>query len=423
MKQFLKKTALRIPENERGMTLIELIVVLGILAGLATLAVAGLDGLGSRQRVDTSLRIMDQIKLAVAGDGVRAGRFVSDMGRLPVLHGAVPANRVEGAGLQELWDDCAALDTNGPATGYAEVMPDISFSGVDTWEQSKFFTPAVFGRLPGGWNGPYLDVGGEKLFDGYGNNIRYRKGTAWHEITDAALLDQGEIFRVASFGADNTEDSGGESWEETDIDRQFGDAPYSASLIVSIRVRDHNNPYPWRQPDNGTIQSWTSGASYPDGTIVRENQGSTPDDVFICDNETNSCAASSAPGADPEWRQLIKGCEIMNRMRVALFVPYADTDPNAGMPVRVREILNRNDGGTTNYVDNYGPPVSTVTSTWADMNSVTLENLPPGLRALYVYGYMTDGTNTANAFSSGLQMIELHPGVNHVTVYLSEPLL
>ncbi len=59
------------------------------------------------------------------------------------------------------------------------------------------------------------------------------------------------------------------------------------------------------------------------------------------------------------------------------------------------------------------------------ISEVTLSGLPPGTRKWLVYGYYrTDADPPAifNAHSSGLQTIELNPGVNHLTVYLNQPL-
>jgi hypothetical protein len=50
--------------------------------------------------------------------------------------------------------------------------------------------------------------------------------------------------------------------------------------------------------------------------------------------------------------------------------------------------------------------------------------LPPGLRKLYVYALLTDGSTTTNAHAGMAepQEIMIEPGTNHVTVYLTQPL-
>lgn len=152
----------------------------------------------------------------------------------------------------------------------------------------------------------------------------------------------------------------------------------------------------------------------------------------------------------------------MNRMRIVLFLPFADPDfsnnPHGLGAIRVREVAAWFGGGTeaAGYPD-YDPdrgcvdsessaalinayfdipvdredlnpparvnPGEPVVYYWDGIHSVQLENLPPGIRKLYVYGYYTpDDTAVMNAQSSGLQTIELKPGVNHMTVHLNEPL-
>ncbi len=427
-----------LPDGQAGMTLIELVVVLSILAGLATLALTSLGGLGARQRVDTTTRVIDQIELAVAGDGARAGRFVSDMGRLPVLHGAAVA-RVEGRGLEELWYDL----------GVYTASLTIQFNGAASWESTNLWPAGseLTGMLPGGWQGPYLDLGGDRLFDGFGNNLKYwDAGTSdWRDTTSADLADQEVIASVASWGSDDA--PGGAGWEEEDVESSAFfdaaavppvDAAADATLCVSIRVRSHQPPYPWKTPVNGSIADWQTSTAYSNGAIVRAGTtgavGTTPDDLFICDNGTGSGQSGAvAPfwsrtgtvsDNDLTWRY-IPCCDRVDRMRVALLAPYADPNPGAVTPVvRVREILASNDANTTLAVtDSEAGNVSTaVASSWSSLHENTLQNLPPGTRRLYAYGYAQCGTAAANFWSSGLQTIDLKPGINHITVYLSEPL-
>lgn len=435
--------------NQRGMTLIELIVVLGILAGLATLALTSMGSLDTSARRETTEHLIDQIELAVAGDGRVAGRFVSDMGRLPVLHGSA-GSRVEGQGLEELWDDLGV---------YSGAIPDYYFIGVPnpssllypSWESQNVF-PAVptdkrlLVNLPGGWRGPYLNAAGDKLFDGFGNNLAFYDGTnpvsspaAWGDILSTSLSDGDLIPGIRSFGSDNSftpsPPPSGTEWNEEDVFIDFTDdcttsADASAFLSVSIRVRNHRPPYPWKTPDNATIANWQASIPYSVNNIVRAVTG----DLFVCDNSTGSSLSGASP---PSWSQTgtisdneltwryIPWCSRMDRMRVALFAPYADTNPANG--IVIREVLTGRNAApslqTPFLNDSESANVSiAVTVSWNGLHDVTLFNLPPGLRALYVYGYAECGTEAANGWSSGHQMIELKPGVNHVTVYLSEPL-
>ncbi len=399
------------------MTLIELVVVLGILAGVATLALTSLGGLGASQRRDTSERIIDQIE-QVIGTGVDTGRFVSDMGRLPVLHGhGNDGSREPGRGLMELWDDCASLDTGGTYNGYANAPDEINFDEHNTYDPPNLFSDNVKGIIPGGWQGPYIDMGGDKLFDGFGNNLRFWKGSGWYSVDDVFLDDQDEVLGVAAFGSDDAQ--GGGEWEEEDIktDNSTANAHLSAELYVSIKVRSHNLPYPWVPCDNGT---WVTKTSYDAGDIARD-AASGKGDLYVCDNATCTSTLNASNG----WRK-IAWCNTVNRMRVMLFMPYAEPDPTTEPPVALRTIWAGNDGNTNHRFSDDAHlltlPDFSIWNPSLTMQSMVLKDLPPGLRALFVYGYMGNSSNWANAFSSGLQTIDLKPGVNHITVYLDHPL-
>ena len=80
------------------MTLIEVLIVLALLGGLATIALTSMGELSASERVDTTRQRLDAIRTAVIGDGVNPGRFLADMGRLPRVQETEP-----GMILSELW--------------------------------------------------------------------------------------------------------------------------------------------------------------------------------------------------------------------------------------------------------------------------------------------------------------------------------
>jgi prepilin-type N-terminal cleavage/methylation domain-containing protein len=138
--------------NRRGMTLVELLVVLAILALLTTVAITSTDVLMSQGRYDATTRTLTNIQEAVLGaqnahqpDGtlVVTG-FVADMGRLPACASTDPS-----LGLAELWSPPSGV------LGSFGLQPTID--------------PAVC--VPCGWRGPYLrlPVGASRLCDGWGN--------------------------------------------------------------------------------------------------------------------------------------------------------------------------------------------------------------------------------------------------------------
>ncbi len=131
-----EQSSVKSPYSKRGMTLIELLIVLGIMAALATVALTTLDGMGDRTRMDTTRARLDAIEEAIVGDGLKPGRFVSDMGRLPVVHydkpnpaGSGTVATEEGETLIELWNsynlaaDASVYDYSRMAVDYFKVHP------------------------------------------------------------------------------------------------------------------------------------------------------------------------------------------------------------------------------------------------------------------------------------------------------------
>ena len=136
----------------RGMTLVELLVVLAILALLTTVAVTSSDVFLSQGRYESTTQTLTNIQEAVLGppnarqsDGtVVVSGFVADVGRAPVCTSADPT-----LGLSELW----AQPANVPLFALGQSQND----------------PEVF--VPCGWRGPYLRLapGQTSIRDGWGN--------------------------------------------------------------------------------------------------------------------------------------------------------------------------------------------------------------------------------------------------------------
>ncbi|HRQ88332.1 MAG TPA: prepilin-type N-terminal cleavage/methylation domain-containing protein, partial [Bacteroidia bacterium] len=157
--------------SQGGLTLVELLVVLSLVAVLSTVALRSVSDTVVEKRYDANLQQLEEIKLAVLGDKDRAG-FLGDIGRLPVARGSVDVEQ-----LVELWDKNAA-----PFEDYA------------------IRTPAGDGevRLGTGWRGPYLNLGINRrsLTDGFGEPYRLWKA-------DGTTAGDGEIVAIVqSLGAD-----------------------------------------------------------------------------------------------------------------------------------------------------------------------------------------------------------------------------
>ena len=148
-RQRLPALARRGASPPRGLTLAELLVVLLVLAILATVAVQSLAPVVDQAKFEATQKSLAQIRAAIAGPdevgatGDPVTGFVADMGRLPVS-------------LDELLNSASVVDSSPFGLQAA---------------------PAPFGNdalspvsIPRGWRGPYvrLPVGGTQLLDGWG---------------------------------------------------------------------------------------------------------------------------------------------------------------------------------------------------------------------------------------------------------------
>lgn len=168
-----------------GLTLVELLVVLTILAILAGVAVVSTDTVIRQGRFEATQQTLVAIERAVLGpdpyrseDGTLGmGGFVADMGRLPV-------------DLSELWEP-----GDWPAFGFVAATAD----QVDSEHEDGQVV------VPSGWRGPYLrlPIGRRELLDGWGNVLQLEP-------------DDGEILRISSPGPDLLE--GDPAWELEDLE-------------------------------------------------------------------------------------------------------------------------------------------------------------------------------------------------------------
>lgn len=153
MKRRQEKVGLFFGAGRRGgLTLVELLVVLAILALMATVAITSTDLLMSQGRYEATVRTLTNVQEAVLGpSGVRQADgtllisgFVADVGRLPIATSNDPR-----LALSELWDP--------------DSLPQFAIRPASD--------PEVL--VPCGWRGPYLrlPVGTADLRDGWGNPL------------------------------------------------------------------------------------------------------------------------------------------------------------------------------------------------------------------------------------------------------------
>ncbi len=164
--------------NRPGLTLVELLVVLVILAIMTTIAIQSTDMLVDQSRYDATQRTLQNIQDAIIGpanqrdsDGSQTiTGFIADMGRLPqpVYAGGV----LQGDSLRELWDNTVIP----VASSYGVQSTTVPIQSLPLPSSTKVLvnssSAAISLQMPCGWRGPYLRFPSGsygRLVDGWGN--------------------------------------------------------------------------------------------------------------------------------------------------------------------------------------------------------------------------------------------------------------
>ena len=152
--------------HRAGLTLLELLAVLVILAIATTVAVTATDGLIEQSRYEATQETLRSVHAAVVGDAhvrqpdgsLMITGFVADLGRLPraVLED-LDGDGVAELALSELWRRPAGVEAFG-----VKQATDVYV------EPPTLADPAVY--VACGWRGPYvrLPIGATDLRDGWG---------------------------------------------------------------------------------------------------------------------------------------------------------------------------------------------------------------------------------------------------------------
>ncbi len=293
--------------SKSGMTLIELVIVLALMAGLAGVALTTVGSMGHRARYDETTARMQLIRRTIITDSGEAGRFMRDMGRLPIRFSAnTPEN--EGRELEELWRDAGSV-------GYGDITLDPI-----PWPDSPApptGAPTTV-TLRAGWNGPYLtainDPESATFFDGF--------GYAWQALSDGdsdAAVNE-TIEKIRTLGADGA--AGGSGWENEDRDINLAALLPATSLTVHAKARDSGEV--WRTVVVGAgdepyqVDALRIGLFAPNIThnssgvssAIRENE-STAVFTDLPPTTVRVFAYSTGPdqvsGVEPEWVTLRPG--------------------------------------------------------------------------------------------------------------------
>lgn len=291
--------------SKSGMTLIELVIVLALMAGLAGVALTTVGSMGHRARYDETTARMHLIRRTVITDSGEAGRFIHDMGRLPIRFSAnTPEN--EGLELEELWRDAGTL-------GYGEMTLDPI-----PWPGSPPAAVPTAVTLRAGWNGPYLtalnDPESATFFDGF--------GYAWQALlADDNLAEVNDpIDKVRTLGADGAE--GGTGWENEDRDINFAALLPETSLTVQVKARDSGDV--WRtvvvesgaedyQVDALRVGLFSPAITHNTRAVSSDIRENEPAPVFntLMPTTVRVFAYSTGPdqvsGVEPEWVTLRPG--------------------------------------------------------------------------------------------------------------------
>jgi prepilin-type N-terminal cleavage/methylation domain-containing protein len=187
-------------KSRSGLTLIEMLVVLTILAITTTLAVVLTEGAVDQARFNSTQQQLQAISDAIIGPASNpdAPAFLADIGRLP-LASVNPLASTTTPQLVELWSNVNGLASYGQVT----TNPVASVPALSGWTSTSL-SPNV--SLFAGWRGPYLRLapGQTQLFDGWGApfNLLQTNGTvALNGLDGTAAVTGSSIGQVYSTGA------------------------------------------------------------------------------------------------------------------------------------------------------------------------------------------------------------------------------
>lgn len=135
-------------DKRRGLTLLELVVVLGILAMLASVAIRSLAPMADQARYEATQRLLDELRVAIAGHPAR--QTIADSS---VIHGIVSdTGMLPGSSDDLLTKPSGWIDrTLQSFDSDRDSIDDLTLSS--------------------GWNGPYMQLGAGRstIVDGWGH--------------------------------------------------------------------------------------------------------------------------------------------------------------------------------------------------------------------------------------------------------------
>lgn len=187
--------------NDRiALTLLELVVVLGILAVLSTVAVRSLEPIADQARYELTQTLLSDVRDAITGDFANTISTATAMGFIADT-GALPED------IDDLLSKPAALQsrTLHVFDSDRDTVNDVSLSS--------------------GWNGPYLhlNVGATEVVDGWGR--------------DLSLTESAGDLEVVSLGADGNSTSPEDGYQ-ADLTSTILTRDYTGDLVVRLFAID-----------------------------------------------------------------------------------------------------------------------------------------------------------------------------------------
>jgi prepilin-type N-terminal cleavage/methylation domain-containing protein len=463
-----------------GMTLIELIVTLTILAAVASIAIVTLSDMGLTSRYEETARRGQAAQSAVIGEGSGLSRFVNDLGRYPMVLVDVPGESDEAVKarlvrwyLTELYnieaDDSvggariAVYDPSQAAAVRARICYtdadysyDFDADGTATSDHDRLVAASVIGSLQiamrAGWDGPYLINQYEIFTDNYGEPWSVNFGTnavrdvwdgnwsAFRRASDGSIeleiapeqgalvvavrsdfkvqADGGGLFEKSDFGSVAEEESYANEIE--DLTFPFYSSRMFGDLTVRLLVED------------GGVFRPVGSARTP--STNRYDRVRVLLYVPLCER-----------GIAPQLCEIGAWCDsgaVTNRVGVryrswnaagAAYVNhYSSYALDGNGDWRFTATAPDSAGATGPFPDAMhmirtrcevrGVGASTGMPPWSSTDEVTFSDVPVGRRRLWAYVYSSDDTlavKTGERYSP-VQSVEIGPGHKVVDLYLSE---